>query len=985
MRLARFVDEVPLEGYTVDCLVALNQAVAHRVGYVIRNEPGIQTSEETLELGRGSCRDSALLLCDVLRSRGLAARFVSGYLIQLRDEGIVPDEAKGVSFDVVDLHAWAEVYLPGAGWIGLDGTSGLLCGEGHIPLASVVDPKLAAPISGTSSEAVEHFSFSMVVQRIGHEPSPRTPYADDEWEGIAAAGDRVDRVLKDAGIGLTCGGEPTWTSRLHPDEPEWNTEAQGPTKWAQGLVFARELRERLGIGTVVMHRFGKHYPGESLPRWALHLIWRDDGVPIWRDPSSLTLSENAVGAQTAQATQAERSAAAPAQEHEAALALGKEVASRLGVEPNLVPGFEDPWRFIREEQDLPVDIDPFEADLDDPEERQRLARALERGLGQPVGYALPIQQCDAQWMTGAWTFRRGRMFLVPGDSPMGLRLPLERLPGYAPGLFVEDTTWVSGPFAFTPASPTIAASASSPKAGQQTVEQSFGSGAVLQTALCFEARGGVLRAFLPPLTSAESFLELVATIEDAARELGMPVHIEGYPPPPDPRLRSCLVTPDPGVIEVNLPVARTFHEYLGWMETLSDAANHAGLCTEKYQLDGREVGSGGGNHLTLGGEEPLKSPFIERPELLASLLRYLQHHPALSYLFTGLFVGPTSQAPRIDEARMDSLEQLELALAQVPKQGEPSFPWAIDRLLRNLLVDVAGNTHRTEVCIDKLFAPEGPQGRLGLVELRAFEMPPNERMAAVQMLLARALIARFALEPYDRPLIAWGTALHDRFMLPYYLERDMRDVVEDLRRVGLQLEALWFRPFLDYRLPVFGRLTLEEIEVELRSALEPWPALGEQPVGGAVARYVDFSLERLQVRARGLIPGRHRISVNGFELPMVPTDTVGESIAGLRFRAWQPPFCLQPAIGVHHPLRFDVVDTWADRSLGACTYHVWHPEGRAFEQPPLTAFEAAARRAQRFTTEGHQPYPAKVERLPSRPEHPVTFDLRWASMRNAER
>lgn len=964
-RLKEFVEAVPPEGYVVDYLVAVNRRVAEEVRYVIRNEPGIQTSEETLDRRIGSCRDSAVLLCDVLRARGFAARFVSGYLVQLADEGIIPDEMRGVSADVVDLHAWAEVYIPGAGWIGLDGTSGLLTGEGHIPLASAVTPQLAAPISGTVSQPTREFLFSMSVERIGHEPRPRKPYEDAVWEGIQSAGDAVDAVIGGYGFTLTSGGEPTWTSRLFPLEKEWNTEALGKTKWDQALKLADGLSRRFGHGTLAMFRFGKHYPGESLPRWAMELIWRDDGVPVWQDRTRLRFAPPAPDR------------ARPVGP-EAALSVGRSIAEGIGVEPRFISAYEDPWPQLALEQNLPDGVDPLEADLDDPEERRRLARLLGRGLGRPAGYVLPIQYWNARWLTGEWKFRRDRLFLVPGDSPIGLRLPLDRLRGRVMEFPTADRTVIIAPIGFDPRQRQNDGAARDPSA--QTAGEIFGDDDVLGTALCVEVRDGVAHVFVPPLPSGEAFLELIAAVERAARLQDTEIRLEGYPPPPDPRLRTCVITPDPGVIEVNMPVASSFREYNRSMTTINDAANHAGLSTAKFQLDGREVGSGGGNHLTLGGPTPSESPFLVRPDLLGSLLRYLQHHPALSYLFTGLFVGPTSQAPRIDEARHDSLGELELALAQIPPPGTAVPPWFIDRLLRNLLVDVSGNTHRAEVSIDKLYAPEGPSGRLGIVEFRAFEMPPHEQMAAVEMLLVRALVARFLIEPCEGAFIRWGTALDDRFMLPHFLQQDIRDVVADLRRVGLPADEAWFEPFVDYRFPVFGTLEIEGMEIEIRTALEPWPTLGEQPAGPVVARYVDSSLERLQVLARGFVPGRHKVAVNGIEVPMSPTGRVDESIAGIRFRAWQPPFCLQPNIGVHHPLRFDIVDTWARRSLGACTYHVWHPEGRAFEDPPLTAFEAAARRAQRFTTEGHAPWPVVIRPMKPHPEHPLTLDLRWTSV-----
>ncbi len=962
-RLAAFVNQVPFQGKPTDYLVALNTHVAKSIRYIIRNEPGIQTSEQTLEKASGSCRDSAILLVDCLRTRGIAARFCSGYLIQLADDGNIPDIAKGVSSDVVDLHAWAEAYIPGGGWVGLDGTSGLLCGEGHIPLASTVNPELAAPIAGTSSIAARDFEFEMSVTRLGHEPSPRKPYTDEQWSALCAAGERTDKAIVEQGLRLTMGGEPTWTSREHPELPEWNTEALGASKWRQGLRLARQLQTRLGDKPLVMQHMGKLYPGESLPRWVLRLLWRADGVPCWQASELLDLSDRQPGTEPVAATEPEVAQARKFAQH---------LADELGVPRNLVAGFEDPWVFLTREENLPTDIDPLAADLSDPEERRQLTRALSRGLNKEVGYALPLRRQAGAWHTSQWSFRRKHCFLIPGDSPMGLRLPLDRIAGVAPQDHLADRT---------------ATQADLPDFGQQRVQRAAGAaatgaqpasdrGEVIRTCLCVEPRDGALNIFMPPVTSGEDFLDLLSAIEATAVSLKQKIRVEGYPPPRDPRIQECLVTPDPGVIEVNLPVTEKLADYTHLLETINDAANHAGLSTEKYQLDGREVGSGGGNHLTLGGPTAVESPFLKRPDLIASLLRFAQNHPSISYLFTGLFVGPTSQAPRLDEARMDSLYELEIALNRVAEKSGHGAPWFTDRLLRNLLTDLSGNTHRTEFCIDKLYSPDGPAGRQGLLEFRAFEMPPHERMATAQMLLVRTLAARFMKQPYTQPLVRWGSRLHDQFMLPHYLWSDFKDIARDLALHDLPIDLDWYRPFLDYRCPRAGEHQIEDLGIEVRIALEPWIVLGEQATSGTVSRYVDSSVERLQVKLTGLTEGRHVVTANGWQIPLRPTGIAGEAVAGIRFRAWQPPHCLQPHIGVHHPLRIDVIDAWGKRALGAATYHVWHPQGRGVDKPPLTAFEAAARRAERFTVLGHAPWPAEIKPTDSHDEQPYTLDLR---------
>jgi len=957
-RLAGFLAELPTSGDTVSLVVELNRRVNQRVRYIIREESGIFTPEETLAEGRGSCRDSAALLVAALRSRGLAARFVSGYLVQLTDEGMIPDEPRGVGRDVVDLHAWAEVFLPGAGWVGLDATSGLLCGEGHIPLACVARPALGAPLEGSSDVLAQAVEFSTSVARLGHEARPTAPYSEDIWQALLEGADRADRALAAADLRLTVGGEPTFNSRLHPDAPEWRGEALGPTKWEQGLRLAEALRDRLAPGGVVLRRAGKWYPGESLPRWALDVVGRGDGRPLY-------LGGGKKKEPTAQACEA----------------LSQAIASRLGLESGTVlPAYEDPWHFVREEADLPPAADPREADLADPEDRRRLARVLDHGLANPSGYVLPLAREHGDWRTERWRFRREKLYLVPGDSPIGLRLPLKALGGSPPA-----PAPVEPPYPIDPRSEELAKArarelAEGSELANAQLAHLFPSRSVMtaavRTALTVEGRDGELFVFLPPSESSADFADLVAAVDAAARDLDLAVKLEGYPPPWSQDLIRFTVAPDPGVLEVNLPPTSGGREHAHLVGQVFDAALHAGLHSEKYLIDGRQQGSGGGNHITLGGPSTLESPFIVRPDVLASLVTFAQHHPALSYLFAGLFVGPTSQAPRVDEARHESLYELEIALRRLGDPGTGSPPWLGDWLLRNLLVDLTGNTHRAEISIDKLFDWRSPHGRQGLVELRAFEMPPHPRMAAAQAMLVRALVAAFAGEPYRHPLVRWGTGLHDGFLLPFWLWKDFLEVLSFLEARGLGLPADAYRPFLEFRCPLVGRLEREGVVLEVRNALEPWPVLGEEPGVSGTVRFVDSSLERLEVRAEGLHPERHRVLVNGFTLPLRPTGTVDEHVGGVRFRAWAPASSLQPHLGIHHPIRIDLWDSWARRSIGAAAYHVWHPEGRAYDAAPLTGFEASARRAQRFTLEGPLPWATKLKSIRPHSEYPHTLDLR---------
>ena len=959
---------------TVPFLVELNQRLQRDIGYTIRMEPGIQTCEETFAKAIGSCRDTGWLLVQILRHLGLAARFASGYLIQLTADVKALDGPAGPSADFTDLHAWAEAYVPGAGWVGLDPTSGLFAGEGHIPLACTPDPSSAAPITGLAEVARVDFSFSNEVQRIHEDPRVTKPYTEAQWQAIDALGSAVDAELQLHDVRLTMGGEPTFVSIDDMDGAEWTTAAVGPTKRVLASNLLRRLHQRFAPGGVLQYGQGKWYPGEPLPRWALSCFWRADGQPVWHDLTLLADESQPHGYRP---------------EH-AALFI-RALAHRLGLAGDLtLPGYEDAIYYLWKEGTLPANVDPLRADLADPLERHRLATLLQRGLGTITGYALPLKWFEhpsegGRWQTSRWTFRRDRMYLIPGDSPMGYRLPLDSLPWvpsddrephvehslFAPRAALGD---VHGQVARRYSQ--LAPSAALAGTREQIVEDDTVLRDTVYTALCVEPRNGRLYIFLPPLTHLEHYLDLIASIEATGAELRMPVVIEGYEPPRDWRLRRLSVTPDPGVIEVNIHPAHHWAELCTITTTLYEEARQARLGTEKFMLDGRHTGTGGGNHVTLGGPTPSDSPMLRRPDVLRSLVAYWQNHPSLSYLFSGLFIGPTSQAPRVDQARDDSLYELDIAFQQMPR-GETVQPWLVDRLLRNLLVDLSGNTHRAEFCIDKLYSPETATGRLGLVEFRAFEMPPHARMSLVQLLLLRALIARFWTAPYERPLVRWSTELHDRFLLPHYVWQDFHDVVCDLERAGYPFQRAWFAPFFEFRFPRYGGIHVQGMQLELRMALEPWHVLGEEVTSMGTARFVDSSLERLEVKVAGMTAGRYVVACNGRRVPLRNTGTRGEFVAGVRYRAWQPPSGLHPTIGVHVPLVFDLVDTWNDRSIGGCTYHVSHPGGRNPDTFPINANEAEARRVARFWPHGHTPTSMPAPPEERNAEFPYTLDLRY--------
>ncbi len=981
----------------VDLLVEVNGRLKDRIEYLVRMEPGVQSPEQTLTLGSGSCRDSAWLMVESFRQIGVAARFVSGYLIQLCADQKALDGPSGPETDFCDLHAWTEVYLPGAGWVGLDPTSGLFAGEGHIPLACTPSYADAAPITGGHGVCEVEFRHAMSVRRAHEDPRVTKPYTDDQWNSIMDVGHQIDQRLQAQDVRLTMGGEPTFVSIDDMDDPQWNTDAVGVEKRVLSNVLLLRLRDQFASGGLLHYGMGKWYPGESLPRWALTCLWRRDGQPIWSDPQWIADEGRDYGHTPDDAKR-----------------FVKHLAREMNISAKMAfPVYEDTFHYLWRENRLPVDVDPLDPKLEDPNERSMMIRTFRSGLSTPVGFVLPLRRAWWQsrpgWMGGRWPVRSEKVFLLPGESPIGLRLPLDTLPSSsfeqsASFTAPMDPTAPRGPLPHALRTPKgiekdvvrdeptwhrdtdsdVAATARFP-INEQLLEDTDDeddlptSDDVVHTALCVECRHGRLYVFLPPTQRLEDYLDLVSAIEQTCRELQLPVIIEGYLPPPDDRVEFFKVTPDPGVIEVNTQPSESWPQLVELTETLYEQARQSRLGTDKFDLDGRHTGTGGGNHVVLGSKSPADSPFLRRPDLLGSVITFWNNHPSLSYLFSSRFIGPTSQAPRFDEGRRDAVYEMETAISQLPDRSDYTPPWLVDRLFRDLLVDLTGNTHRAEICIDKLYSPDSSTGRLGLVELRGFEMPPHARMSLAQQLLVRAVVAAFWTEPYKQPLAHWETALHDRFMLPHFVWQDLCDVTRELQRWDISIDPNWFLPHYDFRFPKLGEATYQDIGLRLRSAIEPWYVMGEEPGASGTTRFVDSSVERLEISLVGFDVTRFRALCNGINIPLHATGVQGQYVAGIRFRAWQPPRCLHPTIGIHAPLRFDLVDMRSRQSIGGCTYHVVHPGGRGTDRFPINANEAESRRVARFTLLGMTggtidsiDVPPAVGPNP----YPVTLDLR---------
>ena len=893
------LDSLPND--TTSFILEVTRCLSRDIAYIRRDELGVQSPEETLAKRRGSCRDSAWLLIHVFRKLGIAARFISGYLVQLAEE----QEGQ----DTVDLHAWVEVYLPGAGWLGLDPTSGLLAAEGHIPLAAVPDPAMAAPITGATAPCKSEAIFSLSVRRLDDTP----PQEEKYWPAINALGKQVERQLQAMDAKLWMGGEPTFVAMGNRDDPQWQSEAEGTEKRILADRLARRLKERLTIGGVLQHGQGKWYPGESLPRWQITCFFRQDRKPLWQDSALLDewVGKGSFGLQ----------------EGKRFLEL---LATYLGIaKAHIIAAYEDPFYAIWQASRLPDNLDPPGISSDGLEHGKALEDKLDETLEEAKGFVLPLafDEDNQRFISHTWSFRRRHLFLVPGHTPIGLRLPLDTLP----------------------------------------------SDESIRTALAIEWRDGKLEVFFPPLPSVDAWLSLLAVIEQAASKLGFPVLLCGYEPPRDPRIERFMIAPDPGVIEVNIHPCKDWETLCEQTYILYEEARAVGLDVQKWLNDGKPVGTGGGNHVTLGGPSFAESPFFKKPNILASMLIFWQNHPSLSYLFSGLFVGPTSQAPRIDEARLENLYELEIALRLLEHAKTPE---EIASSLKNILVDVAGNTHRAEFCIDKLCFANAPQGMLGVLELRAFEMVPIPLWNLLQKLLMRALFVTFWEKPYEGKLVRWGSLLHDRFMLPHFLKKDLQEILYFLRERGFVFLPEWFDGFFNWRFPILGEIAVRDMRLQLQTALEPWPVLAEDMGNRGTARYVDSSTERVQVKLLGELSNRYALFCNGYRVPLIDDPEDNVKIGAVRFTSKLFAHRIHPRLKMDSPLIFDVVDTWHGKSIGGCRYAAMPAKEEIWQHLPVNAREAESRRQARFSPDGHTPGDFKGKEPIKNPDYPNLLDLR---------
>jgi uncharacterized protein (DUF2126 family)/transglutaminase-like putative cysteine protease len=898
---------------TVKLLGNICAQISNDVPTVLPARPGPVDLEGLMERSQGNAWETAWLLTLSLRRLGLAARFSAGYRIQLADVS---------ARDQVTQHAWSEVFLPGAGWVGLDPASGLFTDAGYLPLASAPEPLRAVPVVGYREACEESTQESLSLQRLIAAPD-HWPYQPAQWHDIQALSRHVEDDLRAQKISIAVSRAIGFVSATDEDAPEWKLTAPGPVKQRAAETLMQQLLTRVAPGGILHTGQGESFVGETAPRWQLACFYRRDHVPVWRNPDLLAKH------------QTHDQAASGRDGHRFAVAL----AENLGLaDAYVVPAYEDSLHDMWQQRAL-ADFAPSAEQLRDPVLRRELASQLSASQSDAAGYALPLRwdSLASRWASGTWTFRRQALYLTPGTAPMGYRLPLRSLPVAADAQIEpepERCQFEERPLlAEVYGEPGARLTTLKPtEPGVHYADANGNEAKVPSTGLCVEIRDGRLHVFLPPLTHLEHYLDLVATIEHTATGLDLPVVLEGYAPPYDFRLRRLLLEPDAGTLKVWLPESHGWSQHVDELEAVYDTAADMNLRAERELKDGSRIPPGATAELSLSGTRPATSPFLLRPELLSSLIVYWQQHPSLSYFFAGHAIGTGGNAPRVDEGRKDALYELEIALQRVPR-GNSVYPWTPDRLLRHLLTDAGGNMRRAEIRIDELYAPDRPGLRLGRTQIRSLETPPQPRLAALQTLLVLALLAMFGRQPRTPRLIQWGADLHDRFMLPRMLWEDLMQVIDDLAHAGYPFQSEWLEPFMAWRFPVLAHTQTGDIGLELRVAHEPWPLLAEETTPAGVARFIDTANARLQVRLTGLTPSRYVLFCNGKAVPLQATGTRGEAVAGIRYKAMNPPSTLHPMLPPTKKLVFDLLDTWTSQVTGGCTYvprtpRLWGPAVR---------------------------------------------------------
>ncbi|NND97469.1 MAG: IMP dehydrogenase [Pirellulaceae bacterium] len=889
--------------YLVEFLTRLNDQVHETLTANSPTEPKRIDLGAVVKQGGGSPWELAWALTQSLRFAGLAARFTSGYLISL-DSGREGN-------DLASMHAWSEVFVPGAGWVGLDPSSGVLASEHHIPLASAPDPSRTVPLVGVLEQAVESRQNEVRVRRLKPTP-PCKPLSETQWRDIAATGHYVDHVLKTEQIGLCSRGEVNFVSAVNDHLDEWTHSALGDDKRHTAQSLLNRLRTLWAPGGAIHLSQGEHFQGEPTARWKLMCTFRADGRPLWKNPALLATCQTSNR---------------PARNGDAEK-LAQALATELGLSTDFViPAYEDTlyksWTNAPHLASL-----PRSEELQDPQQRQQLADRLSAPLGDPTGFALPLSwdPLRQRWASGRWQLRRSRLYLLPGDFPVGFRLPLDSLSKQATER--GDIEFEPSPFEEKPSLPELFGESNArqtvigPPQGTLTDVDSEQNVRAPRTALCVQSRDDVVHVFFPPIHSVDHYVQLIAAIESAAEATGTPVVLEGYPPPHDHRLKRFSLEPDNGLLRLFLPAARTWQQEHEFYQT---AYTQGGIVGLRSRHDEDQQRSNSNTTVTLSGPTPSTSPFLTRPQILRSLIAYWHNHPCLSYLFRGTGIGPSSDAPRPDEGRDDALYELGIALSRFPT-GDTNAPWVPDRLLRHLLADASGNMKRAEIRVDQLYAPERQSRRLGQITLHSFGMAPTDRLAALQSLLVRGLVASFARQPYTKPIVPWQGEIHDRFMLPQVLSEDLESILDDLRETGIVLQSDWFAAIIDLNFPRLGRVKIGDITLELRRAHEPWPLLAEETSGGGVARFIDTANERLQVRVSNLPPDRYVLACNRASVPLCPSAIQGTFVAGVRYKVDQPIATLHPTVSAVDSLVFDLIDTWTGRAIGGCTYFPARPQ-----------------------------------------------------------